>query len=339
MKSIKSLCIAALLALSSAVAFADDDKPVELDIGYMPILPVSQIFVALEDGSLEKAGIEPKLVEFQQGPAMVQALLSGQLDVAYFGIGPAMVARARGADIKVVASDVVNQISFLAAGDLAGLADGKADAAIFKRFREKTGRKAKITTFPRGSVPATVLDYWLVDVLKANRDDLEIIHQGAAQVQQSLLTGAVDGAATLEPVVSVTLARKPGTKVLASGSQMFPHQPGAVLAVREKTIRQHRDIVSALVAAHLAATKKLADGDAAAIEAVQKHVGGGRLPLATVKAAVERSKENFVADPHYIVDGTRAMNAFQMKQGTLNAKLDVDALFDMSFYDRIKPGE
>ncbi|HET7413794.1 MAG TPA: ABC transporter substrate-binding protein, partial [Pararhizobium sp.] len=328
MKPFKFLAVAAATFLFAASAFAAEKKPVEMEIGYMPILPVSQIFVMLENDSLEKAGIEPKLVEFQNGPAMVQALLSGQLDIAYFGIGPAMVARSKGQPIKVLASAIVNQISFLTIGDLAKFSGGKVDSTTFKRFREKTGHKAKITTFPRGSVPDTVLNYWLTKVVKADPSDLEIIHQGAAQVQQALLTGAVDGAAILEPIVSVTLARRPEAKVVASGSEMFPHQPGATLAVREKTIKAHPDIVRALVKAHLKATKELADGDPAAIKAVQKYVGGGRLPLKTIKAAVERSSKNFIADPHYIIEGTRLMHAFQVKQGTLKGKLDVNDLFD-----------
>jgi sulfonate transport system substrate-binding protein len=328
--------VAVALLLASPAAFAAGQSPVKLTIGYMPILPVAQLFVGLEDGSIAKAGIKPALIQFQEGPAMVQALLSGQLDVAYFGIGPAMVARAKGADIKVVASDVVNQISFVAIGDLAKFANGKIDASTFKAFRAKTGHRAKITTFPRGSVPATVFDYWLENVLKADPADVEIIHQGQAQVQQSLLTGAVDGAATLEPIVSVTLARRPDARVLASGSDMFPHQPGAILAVRAKTIKAHPDAIKALVAAHVAATEKLAAGDADAIKAVQKYVGGGRLPLATVEAAVKRSSKSFVSDPHYIVDGTRAMHDFQVKEGTLKGKLEVDGLFDTSFYDSLQ---
>jgi NitT/TauT family transport system substrate-binding protein len=330
------ILLAAASLFASPAAFAAGQSPVRLEIGYMPILPIAQLFVALEDGAIRNAGIAPHLIEFQQGPAMVQALLGGQLDVAYFGIGPAMVARSKGAAIKVVASGVVNQISFVAIGDLAKFTGGTIDATTFKRFREKTGRKAKITTFARGSVPATVFNYWLKNVLKADPGDIEIIHQGSAQVQQSLLTGAVDGAATLEPIVSVTLARRPDAKVLVSGSGMFPHQPGAILAVREKTIKAHPDTVRALVAAQIDATKKLAAGDEDAIKAVQKYVGGGRLPLETVEAAVKRSSGIFVSDPHYIIEGTRAMQAFQLKEGTLKGKLDVDSLFDTSFYDSLE---
>ena len=36
-----------------------------LEIGNMPILPVAQAFVAIEEGWLTDAGIEPKVIQFQ----------------------------------------------------------------------------------------------------------------------------------------------------------------------------------------------------------------------------------------------------------------------------------
>ncbi|MBV6657473.1 MAG: ABC transporter substrate-binding protein, partial [Devosiaceae bacterium] len=211
----------AAAALSLTAVTAQADEAVELEVGYMPILPISQLFVGLEEGWIAEAGIEPELVQFQNGPAMVQALLAGQLDVAYLGIGPAMVARARGADIKVVASNIVEQISIVALGELAPYFEGD-HATAFERFAADHGRKPVITSFPAGSVPETVFQFWLRNQLGVDPDQVEIIYQGAAQVQQALLTDAVDGAAILEPVVSIVLDRQDGAAVVASGSDLFP---------------------------------------------------------------------------------------------------------------------
>lgn len=329
------LQIVALTAGLFAAGAAHAQEEVSVEIGYLPILPDAQLFVSLENGAFGKAGIEPDLVQFQEGPAMVQALLSGQLDAAYFGIGPAMVASARGADIKVVASNIVEQISLVAVGDLASFASDGVKKQTFADFAAKHGRKAKISTFPTGSVPDTVLKYWLTKQLGASVDDIEIIHQGAAQVQQALLTGAVDGAAILEPAVSLALSRDADAKVLASGSQMFPGQPGAVLAVRGALIKDHPEVVEAMVAAQRDATEALRDKAPGAAEAVAKYVGGGRLPLDVVRQALDRSRQSFVADPNKIVEGTIAMRDFQKAEGTLREDVDVEKLIDTSFYDRL----
>ena len=306
-----------------------------LEIGYMPILPVSQLFVALEEGWLEEAGIDPDLVQFQNGPAMVQAILAGQLDVAYFGIGPAMVARGRGADIRVVASNIVEQISIVALGDLAPYFETGPAHTAFARFTADHGRKPVISTFPRGSVPETVLQFWLRRQLGIDPGEVEIVFQGAAQVQQSLLTGAVDGAAILEPVVTIVTARRPEARVVASGSDLFPDQPGAVLAVRETLIGDAPETVAALVSAHDRATRLLRNDPARAAGSVARWVGGGRLDPAIVETAIRRSGQSFVADPGRIVAATKVMHDFQSEIGTLKQPVDLEALFETRFYDAL----
>ncbi|MES1925528.1 ABC transporter substrate-binding protein [Salinisphaera sp. T31B1] len=347
--SVRLVAVGLFVALSSVLAGCSSedtgvatgadakatDQTVSAEIGYMPILPDAQLFVGLEDGSLARAGVTPKLVSFQNGPAMVQALLGGQLDIAYFGIGPTMVARGKGADIKVVASNIIEQISFVALGPLAGYFDDGDPATAFSRFEQDNGRRARISTFPVGSVPQTVLDYWLTRQLGADRDAIDVIYQGASQVQQALLTGAVDGAAILEPVVSIVRERASDARVVASGEDMFPGQPGAVVAVRSAFIEAHPEVVQRLVAAHAAATDKLRSGDESAIDAVHKHVGGGRLERRIVADAVRESADHFVADPNRIIDGTQRMRDFQRETGTLKTDTDIQAMFDTRFYDAL----
>lgn len=332
---IKSILLRGMLAFVVLLApQAQAAKAVEIEVGYMPILPVSQLFVALENGWLTEAGIQVRLVQFQNGPAMVQALLAGQLDVAHFGIGPAMVARAKGVDIKVVAASIAEQISLVASPELAPYFVRDA-ATAFARFRADKGRKAKISTFPVGSVPQTVLQYWLQKNLQVKADDIEIIYQGAAQVQQSLQTGAVDGAAVMEPIVADVIHKLKGARVVAQGSEMFAGQPGAVLAVRERLIAEQPAVVQSLVAIHDRATRLLNEQPVAAVDAVQKYVGGGRMPKAIVAEAIAASKGQFVADPKRIIEGTRRMRDFQLEMGTLKDKLDIDALFATRFYDAL----
>ncbi|KAB7623902.1 ABC transporter substrate-binding protein [Alkalilimnicola sp. S0819] len=327
--------VAWLFALTlgwSAVASAE----ARLEIGYMPIIPVAQSFLILEGDALARAGVtDVDTVQFQNGPAMVQALLAGQLDVAFVGIGPAMVARAKGADVKVVASNIVEQISILALGELAPYFERGDAATAFARFAEDQGRKPVLSTFPRGSVPETVLQYWLREQLGVAPDSVEIIYQGAAQVQQSLMTGAVDGAAILEPVVSVVTERMPAARVVVSGAALFPDQPGAVLLVRERLIEQQPELVRALVAAHVEATETLREQPAEAAPVVGRYVGGGRLPVAIVERAIRNSRENFRADPNSIIEGTRRMRDFQAELGTLKVDVDLEALFDTRFYDEL----
>ena len=150
------------------------------------------------------------------------------------------------------------------------------------------------------------------------------------------MTGAVDGAAILEPVVTLTLSKVEGAKVVEKGSALFPGQPGAVLAVREALIERAPELVKALVHAHIRATKILRNDPEAAAPAVGKYVGGGRMPKAIVLKALQNSQAAFVDDPDYIIPGTRRMHDYQEDVGTLKAKVDLDALFDTSFYKALQ---
>ncbi|NMU93941.1 ABC transporter substrate-binding protein, partial [Achromobacter ruhlandii] len=196
----------------------------------------------------------PNWGQCRGGPGGSRALWAGQLDGAHVGIGPALVASAKGAGIKVVASNIVEQVNVVALGTLAPyFASGDA-ATAFARFAKDKGRKPVIASYPKGAVPEAALQYWLRNRLKADPASLELIYQGEAQIQQSLLTGAIDGAAILEPTVTTVLTRAPDSRVVARGSQLFPNQPGAVLPVRDQLIAEHPEAVQPLVDAQLAAT-------------------------------------------------------------------------------------
>lgn len=325
-----------VLFLSSLFA-ANSQAADKLEVGYMPIISIAQEFVVLERKTATDPGLEnAKLIEFQNGPAIVQALLAGQLDVAYLGIGPAMVARTKGADIKVVAASTIESDSLLALGDLAHYFQNGDASTAFARFASDKGRKAVITTFPRGSVPETVLQYWLRKQLKVDPDSVKVIYQGAAQVQQSLLTGAVDGASIMEPTVSIVTSRLKDARVVASGSGLFPDQPASVLVVREKLIREKPELVRTLVAAHVEATELLRNKPEEAAPAVRKYVGHGRLPLETVVLALQNSRLGFVSDPKKIIKSTQMMHDFQVEIGTLKGAMDVETMFDAQFFDQLK---
>ncbi|HEX7381938.1 MAG TPA: ABC transporter substrate-binding protein [Nevskiaceae bacterium] len=331
MRHVYGSLLGAALLLVGATAGARAAAPVE--VGYMPIIPDAQAFVVLGGETAANPLAKTHLVEFQDGPAIVQALLAGQLDVAYVGIGPAMVARTKGADIRIVASNIVDQINLLALGDLAPyFADGEP-ATAFARFAAAKGRKPVITTFARGSTPAAVLEHWLKDVAHVDPASYRIVYQGAAQAQQALLVGAVDAATVPEPAASIVMARRPGAKIVVPGSRMFPDQPGAVLVVRQRLIDRDPTYVQELVDAQVAATRLLNEQPQKVLPAVQKYVGGGRLPANVVLAALRRS--HFEANPHRILASTQRMRDFQVQTGVLKGKLDVTRLFDTRFYDHV----
>lgn len=307
---------------------------VTLKVGYIPIMPMAQLFVMEGEGWADEAGLEFEFTRFSDGPAIVQALASGKLDVAYVGIGPAMVARANGIDLRVVASNVTEQLALIGRGDFASTFQEAEDpAAAFARFREEAGRPVRIATLPAGSVPHAVLRYYLERTASADIADVEIVPMGADKVQQALLSGAVDAASIMEPILTVVQQRDPTAEVLARGGEMLPNQPGAVLAVRQEVIEENRDAVQALVELHLRATDLIKEDPQRAAEHVQEFIGRGLIDTDTLVAAMTSSYGIFEPDPHAIVDSTRTLHDFQAETGTLKKPVPFETLFDFTFYD------
>lgn len=329
----KSILLAGLLSFSCLINASENTT--KLKVGYMPILPVAQLFVIEGEGWAKEAGLDLELTRFSSGPAMVQALASGELDVMYFGIGPAMVARANGVPIKVLAASIKEQIALVARGDFATAFDNNNAVQAIAQFTEKQGRKPKIATFPQGSVPNTVLRYWLTEQIKVGLDAVEIVPMGADRVQQALLSGAVDAASILEPILTTVQERDITARVVARSNEMLPGQPGAVLAAREATLEKHPEAMRKLMALHLRATDVLLNEPARAAPNVREFVGSRLINLATVQAALSSPSSNYISDPHAIREGTKRMYDYQLTQGTLRKEIDLDLLFDTRLYDNV----
>jgi NitT/TauT family transport system substrate-binding protein len=325
--------ITALLIAAAALLSATARANTILDVAYMPIMPVAQLFVVESEGWAKQAGLDLKLTKFDSGPAITTAIASGKFDVMYFGIGPALVARAGGVPIKVVASNVVEQIALIAQGDLAKLGASGAAAAI-TGFTQSKGHKPKIATLPKGSVPDLVLRHWLVKIAHLPADAVEIVPMGEDKVQSALLTRAVDGASILEPIVTIVRERMPDAAILVSGGQMFKDQPGAVLAVRESALAVKRDAIEKLVALHVRATELLTADPKRAAQDVYPFMGAGLVELGTIEQAIRSPISHFRADPRAIQPATKEMLDFSAEIGVLDKPVDLSQLFDISLYEQ-----
>lgn len=330
----RSLLAAGLVAaiaprLSSA-------EPAPLRVGYIPILPMAQLFVLEGEGWAKQAGLNLQLVSFSSGPAMVQALASGTLDVAYIGIGPAMVARTRGVPLKIVAANIVDQVALVGRGSLAAGFDSAAPGESFRKFREREGRPAKIATLPPGSVPEIVLRYWLREVAKVPAELVEIVGVGEDQVQQLLLAGAADGASIVEPIQTIVKQRDPAARTLAATGTMWPGQPGAIVAATEAALAARRDEIAKLVGLHLRATGFIRREPEKVAGHLAQFLGKGLIEPAVLRAALAAEMTHFVADPRIIVAATMAMQQFQLQTGSLTKAVPAAELFDFTLFDAVR---
>ena len=303
-----------------------------LEMAYMPIVPCSQLFVMEGMGWTKEAGLDLKLTRFPNGPAIVQAIASGNMDMMCFGIGPAMVTRGKGIKLKVVAAGIVEQIAVIAQGDLVDYFAKYSGKDALRKFASDKGRKPKIASFPKGSVPDTVTRHWLLESLGMELDEVELIGMGASRVQQALLSRSVDAAGILEPILTIVESKLKGSKVIARASEMMPNQPGSTIAVRDEVLAKHRDAIVTFVKLHIKATKLLKEQPELAAKHVKDFVAKGLLKEEVILKALKSPSSNFRANPHDILESTQYMAKFQ-KSAKIKTNVSTQDLFDFSIYD------
>jgi aliphatic sulfonates family ABC transporter substrate-binding protein len=94
---------AALIGLLfGAVAFAQGPAQIPIRIAWQPN-PNAPLYLAREKGWFEEAGLKPQYVQFLAAPPMFAALQSESVDIADMGLAPAIIGKAQGIDIRIVA--------------------------------------------------------------------------------------------------------------------------------------------------------------------------------------------------------------------------------------------
>ena len=303
--------------------------------GFIPIVGTAPFFVAQGEGLLKQADLEIATTAFESGPNMIQALASGTIDIYVAGVAPLAVARSRGIDVRVVAATAVGENVVVAAPALSKhFTAGTSPAAAFKVFRAASGKPARLATQPAGSVPNTTLEYWLWEVAKVDKADIEIVPMGIDATQQAILANAVDGGSVREPALTILQNRNPQIKLIAGGEEVFPGQPGTVVAVTGAFVTKHPEAVQKLVEGLIRGADLIVKSPEKAAPHVGAALGKGILGPDLIQKALVSPASKFEIDPRKIIEPSRAMQAYQVKLGSLEKELPFDGLFETQFYER-----
>jgi NitT/TauT family transport system substrate-binding protein len=333
------LSAAAAAAALPVVAGVRAHAAAPVRVGIIPVIGAAPVIVLNGEGWAKQAGLDLQFVTFESGPNMIQALASGTLDVYVAGVAPLAVARAKGIDVRVATATAVEEMVMVAGPKLAvEFKPGVSGAAAIAALRASLGRPVKLATQPAGSVPNTTLQHWLWEVVKADKADVEIVPMGIDATQQALLTGAVEGATIREPAVTIVTKRDPRTRVVALGGEMFPNQPGTVVAFSGAFLQRDPKGAQALVDQVVKAVELIKKDPDRAAPHVEAALGKGIVDRATIRAALTSPASKFVADPASITEATRAMQAYQVKLGSLDREYPLEGLFDMSFFRKAVAG-
>jgi len=326
--------IATLIQALMMTAFAEAET-LKVRVGVIPVIGASPLFVADREGWFREAGLDLSIVTFESGPNIIQGAAGGGIDLYVAGIAPLAVGRGKGVDFRVVTASAIDENVLVAGAKLhAYFKSGVAPAAAFKQFHAETGRPAKIATQPPGSVPAANLQYWLRARAHVDPADVQIVPIGIDATQQSVLANAVDAAIVREPALTIIQQRNPEIALIASGEDLFPGQPGTVVAVYGAFLEHHPDAAQAIVNGIVRAINELQKTPDRAVPYIEAALSKGLIDQATIRKSLSSPAVHFVADPRDIMASTKALLDYQVKLGAFAEAPSIDGLFDRRFYEK-----
>ncbi|WP_135665651.1 ABC transporter substrate-binding protein [Halorhabdus rudnickae] len=331
------LAAGATTGLAGCLGFGGSN-PDSLTLGTLNVFPMMQYFVIDQQGWYDELGPNIEVQTFGGGPPLVQAYASGNIDLAYVGISPGLVAIANGVSSKVVAANVLEPNVMVGSSEFRSYwVEYGADA--FEQFRSDKGRKPRFATLPAGSTPDVFLRYWITEVLGLDLDVINIVGQSPSALQSTLSTGNADAGSAIEPVPTI-LEENPDTDMepFKYAGEIMPGQPGAVLQPSQSLVDDNPDLVQELVDIHIRATGFIHENRTRAAEMASEVIGSDILTPAVATRAINSPASNFISNPRRIVDKSLVYNDFHQEIGSVDTDLSESDVFDHSFYEEASSG-
>lgn len=294
----------------------------ELNIGYQPSTHQIAYMTAAEKGWW-KADLAPygitKINEYQfpTGAPEMQAMLAGDLDVAYVGAAPVITALSQGLDAKIVAPVQINGSSLV----------------LRNEYKYKSPQDLKgltIATYPPGTIQDTLLRNWLQKNGLDPEKDVKILGMTPGDAITAISAKQVD--AVFLPHPSPTVIEKEGNgRIIVQSGEMEANHSCCVLVVSGKLIKEHPEIVEQIVKTHIKATEY---NKAHMDEAAQIFANKTTEDLGTVKDSLKEWDGAWITDPALIEDSAVNYSKVQYELGYIPKSLTKEEIFDTSFYEK-----
>lgn len=258
---------------------------------------------------------------FPTGDPEMQAMMSGDLDVAYVGSAPVITALSQGLDAKIVAPVQTNGSSLVLRNES-------------KYESPKDLKGLKIATYPPGTIQDTVLREWLTENGIDPAKDVTIVPMTPGDAMTAIAAKKVD--AVFLPHPSPTIVEKQGNgRTIVQSGEMEPNHACCVLVVSGKLIREHPDIVEQIVKTHIKATKYNNEN---MDEAAQIFSNKTTVDVATVEESFKEWDGKWITDPAQIENSVVNYSKVQSDLGYIQKPLTAESIFDTSFYDKAVSG-
>ncbi|MEP7765672.1 ABC transporter substrate-binding protein [Sanguibacter sp. 25GB23B1] len=231
---------------ANAAVFTDQGPADEVRVGYFANITHAPALVADVEGYFADAlgpDVEITISTFNAGPAAIEALRGGSIDIAYLGPNPAItgyvttngsllriIAGAASGGAQLVVDPSITEVADLAGTQIATPQRGGTQDVAARAFLEENGLSTDLT----------------------GGGDVALVPTTNAQTLQLFADGQIDGAWLPEPWAS-RLVLEAGAEVLVDEKDLWPGGEFVTTNVvaTQEFLGEHPDTVSAVLEAHV----------------------------------------------------------------------------------------
>ncbi|WP_425954962.1 ABC transporter substrate-binding protein [Xylanimonas sp. McL0601] len=314
-------------ATNPSGASADKGPAAEVHLGYFANVTHSPALVGVGGGYFEKelGGTKLTTEVFNAGPAELEALNAGAIDVAFIGPSPAIngYVKSHGESLRIIA----------------GAASGGASLVVRDGIDSAADLKGKAIASPQlGGTQDVALRYWLKEQGLTSDlhggGDVAVTPTENAQTLQLFQKGELDGGWLPEPWAS-RLVLDAGAHVLVDEKDLWPGGKFVTtnVIVRTDFLAEHPETVEALLKGELAAIQALQDDPAGSATVVNDQIAAAAgKPLS--QAVLDRAFTNieFTTDP--VASTLQTQLDHGVEAGTTQ-KADLKGIYDLRLLNKV----
>lgn len=268
-----------IMALAFAlIATAASAEPLTLRLDFLPTGYHAPIFLALEKGWFQKAGVDLTVIDGNGSATTVQLVGSGQVDIGHAALSVMAVAKAKGLPLTSVAA-------VFRKGDIALLLPAESPIKSVKDLAGKT------IAYASSSFEAPFMDVFLATGGQT-RDTVKLQNMDAGSKTATVIAGTVDGVMGSDvnqlPLIN---AKRPARAL--TFSEIGLNLPGYGLVVSPDTLKKKGDVIKKFASVLSGAwTYALAGHEQEAVDAIIKQRPEARLDPAIVLGQIGESRKH-----------------------------------------------
>ncbi|MFG2623274.1 aliphatic sulfonate ABC transporter substrate-binding protein [Streptomyces sp. NPDC048507] len=297
-------------------------------LGYFPNLTHATALVGVREGLIQRelGGTTLKTATFNAGPAEIEALAAGSVDIGFIGPSPAVngYVKSKGRSLRIVSGSASGGVKLVVNPDR------------IKTLDDVRGKR--IATPQLGNTQdVALLDWaaargWKIDAA-SGKGDVSVVRTNNTITPDAYRSGAVDGAWVPEPTASKLVAE--GATVLLDESDLWPGGKFVItnVVVSQKFLKEHPDVVEAVLRGTVKTNDWInahRDGAKASANAALKTLTGKELE----PEVIDRAWPSILVTDDPLADTLGAQAQHAARAGLLE-RPDLTGIYDLGPIDKV----